>query len=158
MDGCPLSRDIPIPMLPKAFYPASGVRDGYKALDSLQTYLVGRPVFVLCKARRFRCAFISLSRLQKSLESHWTSKPPLFEWKYGMLITLPTQVRQHPTMPFVQQTPRRRKYPTRPRSRMLKKEEQEPAENLAAFCTYPTDTTGRMYVSSSRLVIADMAH
>jgi hypothetical protein len=41
---------------------------------------------------------------------------------------------------------------------MLKKGEQEPAEYLAAFCTYPTDTTGRMYVSSSRLVIADMAH
>jgi hypothetical protein len=50
------------------------------------------------------------------------------------------------------------KISNRPRSRMLKKGEQEPAEYLAAFCTYPTDTTGRMYVSSSRLVIADMAH
>jgi hypothetical protein len=62
--------------------------------------ILGRAYSIVLRSIRFRRLFISQSRLQKSLESHWTSKPPVFEWKYGMLITLPIRVRQTPNDAF----------------------------------------------------------
>jgi hypothetical protein len=130
-----------------------------QSLGQPTTHCVGRTVFICTQKHPFSPSLYFTVRIAKvaQIALDIETAPIRMEIWYANYTPNPSPT-QHPTMPFIQQTPCRPKYPTRPRSRMLKKGEQEPAECLAAFCTYPTDTTGRMYVSSSRLVIADMAH